>query len=112
MLRDLWTLRMSFIRSYPRDYRYSNKLMARQQVPIGEWPKDPKSKDIGRYERLHMIDAVEPFSLALFTRELGWSLEEIQVLVGHVREDFANPKNHLYSYFHFVYGRKPDTETS
>ena len=78
------------------------------QVSIGDWPEDQKAKEIGRCERLHMLDAVEPYSLALFTRTLGWTLEDTQELLNHVREDFADPKNHLYSYFHFVYGRKPD----
>ncbi len=86
--------------------------MGRLQVPIGEWPKDPKSKEIGRYERLHMLDAVEPYSLALFTRTLGWSLDDTLELIDHAREDFANPKNNLYSYFHFVFGRKPENQTS
>jgi hypothetical protein len=86
--------------------------MAKLQVPVGGWPKDPKAKEIGRYERLHMLDAVEPYSLALFTRALGWSKEEVEVLVAHVRSDFANPQYHLFSYFHFVSGRKPETETS
>lgn len=58
---------------------------------------------------MHMLDAVEPFTLALFTRTLGWSREKTEVLMAGVRADFTNSKNHLYSYFHFVYGRKPET---
>ena len=91
---------------------YYRGLMTKRQVPIGGWPKDPKAKEIGRYERLHMLDAVEPFSLALFSRALGWSKEEITVIVANVRRDFANPKHHMYSYFHFVTGRRPETPTT
>jgi len=79
------------------------------KVPIGSWPKDPKAKEIGRYELAHMLDAVEPFALALFTRALGWTRAEIEVLGAGVRSDFLNPKNHLFSYFHCVYGQKPET---
>lgn len=86
--------------------------MTTLQVPIGGWPKDPKIKEIGRYERMQMLDAVEPYSLALFSRALGWSREEIMVQVAKVRQDLADPKYHMYSYFHFVSGRKPDTPTS
>ncbi|KAE9378826.1 methyltransferase, partial [Stipitochalara longipes BDJ] len=82
------------------------------KVPIGAWSQDPKAKEIGYLQRLHMLDAVEPYSLALYTRSLGWSLEETTELVNHVRSDFANPKHHLYSYFHFVRGRKPETNSS
>jgi hypothetical protein len=61
---------------------------------------------------MHMLDAVEPYSLALCSRALGWSKEEIMELVGKVRRDFADPKNHMFSYFHFVSGRKPETVTT
>jgi hypothetical protein len=55
-----------------------------------------------------MLEAVAPFTLALFTRTLGWSREETEVLMAGVRSDLRNRNNHIYSYFHFVYGRKPE----
>lgn len=82
--------------------------MAGLQVPIGPWPRDPRAKEIGRYELVHMLDAVEPFSLALLSRTLEWTRERIEAVGAGVRADFRNPKNHLFSYFHFVYGRKPE----
>ncbi|KIW33391.1 uncharacterized protein PV07_00245 [Cladophialophora immunda] len=81
------------------------------KVPVGTWPKDPKLKQIGMFEREHMIAAVEPFTLALLTRVLGWSVESTQVLMANVRNEFLDKRNHLYSYFHFVYGRKPEAPT-
>lgn len=54
-----------------------------------------------------MLAAIEPFTLALLTRVLGWSVESTQVLMAKVRNEFRDKKNHIYSYFHFVYGRKP-----
>jgi len=78
------------------------------KVPIGPWAKESSLKEQGRYELAQMSDAVEPFSLALFTRVLGWSNEKAQVLFAGVRADFRNPKNHLYIAYHFVYGRKPE----
>jgi len=91
-------------------YVIAGGLIAKIQVPVGSWPKDPKAKEIGRYELAHMLDAVEPFALALFTRALGWTRAEIEVLAAGVRSDFLSPNNHLYSYFHCVYGQKPATE--
>jgi SAM-dependent methyltransferase len=79
------------------------------KVPVGLWPKDPRQKEIGKYELLHMLDAVEPFTLALFTRVLGWSRERAEALMVGVRADFKNPRNHIYSNFHFIYGKKPET---
>jgi hypothetical protein len=61
-----------------------------------------------RYELTHMLDAVEPYMLALFTKVLGRDLNRAEILMAGVRADFRNPRNHIYSHFHFVYGRKPE----
>jgi hypothetical protein len=75
-------------------------------VPIGVWPKDPKLKEIRMYFRAHMLEAVEPLSLVFFARVLGYTLEQVQVIMEGVRGEMSNPKLHLYIAFHFVYGRK------
>jgi hypothetical protein len=59
------------------------------------------------YQMEQMCDCVESFTLALLTRVLKWSIEETQILMAGVRNDFRNRKNHLYVAFHFVCGRKP-----
>jgi hypothetical protein len=69
----------------------------------------PKTKGNWKYELLHMLNAVEPFTLALFTRILGWSRGKAEALMVGVRADFKNPRNHIYSNFHFIYGKKPET---
>lgn len=80
----------------------------RLQVPIGTWPRDPKLKELGKYQLEQMCDCVEPFTLALLTRILKWRNEECQVLMAGVTRDFRSRRNHLYVNFHFAYGRKPD----
>ena len=44
------------------------------------------------------------------TRVLGWTVEQVQVLLAGVREDIINRKNHIYSKLYFVYGRKDEAE--
>ncbi|KAK6592270.1 methyltransferase [Botrytis cinerea] len=78
------------------------------KVPIGRWPKDKRLKEIGMYYQAQCLDAVEPISMALFTRVLGYSFEEAQVMMVGPRNDMKNPLNHVYMKFHFVYGRKPE----
>jgi hypothetical protein len=56
-----------------------------------------------------MLDAVEPFTLAIFTRALEWSNERAQALMASVRAELQNPKKHLYVFLRFIYGRKPMT---
>jgi hypothetical protein len=55
-----------------------------------------------------MLDAVEPFTLALYTRVLGRSLEETNVLMEGVKRELRDPKLHLYNVHHFIWGRKPE----
>ncbi|KAH8703832.1 S-adenosyl-L-methionine-dependent methyltransferase [Talaromyces proteolyticus] len=80
------------------------------KVPMGTWPKDKKMKEIGRFQLYQMLEAIEPFSLAVFTRVLKWTPEETRELIDKVKADLCNPKVHMYSRFHFIYGQKPESE--
>jgi hypothetical protein len=56
------------------------------------------------------LEGIEPVSIALFTRILGFTYEEAQLALIGPRKDMQNPALHLYIKFHFVYGRKPETK--
>lgn len=75
--------------------------------PINTWPKDKKHKELGRWVTENFSWGCESMSLALFTRALGWSAEEVQVFMAAVRTDLRNRKLHAYWNFWIVYGRKP-----
>lgn len=77
------------------------------KIPIGPWPKDKKLKEIGRVQRVQMIEAIPTFSLAYYTRVLGYSLEQAQVMIAGVTAEFLDKKLHLYLRWHFVRGRRP-----
>lgn len=51
---------------------------------------------------------MEAFSLALFTRVLGMSYEEVQVFFAAVRNELVDRSIHLYGKYYFVYGQKPE----
>ena len=55
-----------------------------------------------------MLEAVEPYTLALFTRVLGWSIDEVQVLIAGIKNELKDRSIHMYGKMHFVYGRKPN----
>ena len=63
-------------------------------------------KDLGRYQQVNMIEGMESYSLALFTRVLGWSVEEVQVFFTGVRRELLDRSLHIYTKFFFVYGQK------
>lgn len=78
------------------------------KVPIGPWAKGKKNKELGIYYRAQFVDAVEPFTMALFTRVLGYNSEEAKKVVERVKTDLINPKLHMYVNFYYVWGRKPE----
>ncbi|KAB8235638.1 class I SAM-dependent methyltransferase [Aspergillus alliaceus] len=76
------------------------------KLPQSPWPKDPKMKELGRYHQVNMIEAMPPYCYALFTRMLGWSRAEIEVLVAGMRKELRDTSLHLYSRLHIIYGQR------
>lgn len=82
--------------------------------PTNDWPKDPEMKEIGRvsdalelsrchpltlcdkFSCLNYLQGLEGFTLAPFTRILGWTVEEVQVFLAQVRTESTNRKMHGY----------------
>ncbi|KAI5845708.1 S-adenosyl-L-methionine-dependent methyltransferase [Morchella snyderi] len=80
------------------------------KMPLGPWAKDPKMKDIGKYALLSALTGLEGFTMALFTRILGWTNEEVLALCEKCREQLIDRKVHMYQNYHVVYGRKPEKD--
>ncbi|EER37294.1 TAM domain methyltransferase [Histoplasma capsulatum var. duboisii H88] len=76
------------------------------KVPLSPWPKDARMKDLGRYQATHVQEMLQSYSLALFTRVLEWSKEELDVLLRAVGNDLKDMRSHLYTKVRVVYGRK------
>ncbi|KAL1982371.1 hypothetical protein VTN96DRAFT_1402 [Rasamsonia emersonii] len=77
------------------------------KIPVGPWPKDPKMKEIGRFQQIQQIQAVESYAPVLLSRVLGWSSAEREALVAKVCTELKDRSLHLYAPMYFVYGRKP-----
>jgi hypothetical protein len=72
-----------------------------EPTPIGPWPKNKQLKEIGLYFQYQFIEAaVDGYSLALFTRLGGWTEEETQVLLVHVRKEIKSNKMHVYTHWY------------
>lgn len=64
--------------------------------PINRWPKDKRFKELGEWSKLNTEGLLEGLSMALFTRCLGWTAEEVSVFLVDVRKDLNDPKIHAY----------------
>ncbi|WQF85886.1 Putative S-adenosyl-L-methionine-dependent methyltransferase superfamily [Colletotrichum destructivum] len=83
--------------------------------PSNPWPKDGRFKELGQltrgslgmwtYENLGV--GLSGLSLALFTRALGWSKEQLEVFLVDVRKDMKDRSIHGWWPIYVVYAQKP-----
>ncbi|PUU81285.1 S-adenosyl-L-methionine-dependent methyltransferase [Tuber borchii] len=78
-----------------------------RRLPLGTWPIDPVEKEIGRYNVLNFLEGMESYTLALFTRVLGMSAEQVRSLIDEAKKDVCNRKLRWYFDLVIVRGRKP-----
>ena len=93
-------------------------------LPFSPWPRDPHLKDLGRYQAVQLQQAIDSYSLRLYTQVLGWSPEVAQIHNAVVKQELRDKRLHAYvqTYGLFpaevlvivlilnrvaVYGRKP-----
>jgi hypothetical protein len=80
------------------------------KVPLGTWPRDPKMKTIGLYNRSMIYDGLQGISMGPFTRGLNWSTLEVEAFLMGVRKALMDITQHTYLPFHVVLGQKPLVE--
>ncbi|KAI9837031.1 MAG: hypothetical protein M1819_000680 [Sarea resinae] len=76
------------------------------KIPMGPWAKDEKLKQVGRFMRPVVLEALQAITLGPFTRGLGWSPEKVELELAEVRKAFNDPKLHSYMDLHVIYGHK------
>lgn len=58
----------------------------------------------------HCLEGLDSFTLAPFSRVLGWTKEDMRQLIEKVKGEFVIASNHLYVIIHFIHGRKPTAQ--
>ncbi|KAF0635454.1 hypothetical protein FPSE5266_01987 [Fusarium pseudograminearum] len=76
--------------------------------PSNRWPADPYYKELGFWCNHNIAGELSGLSMALFTKGLGWSVEEVEVFLTKVRTDMRDRRIHAWWPIHVVYGQKPD----
>ncbi|EFX00489.1 umta methyltransferase family protein [Grosmannia clavigera kw1407] len=82
-------------------------VLIRLKIPIGAWPKDAHLKEIGRYQIVQEKKVIDSYTPGIFCNILGWTQDEIAVLIAKVKKDLETPENHLYLPVYFIWGKKP-----
>ncbi|KAL3476170.1 S-adenosyl-L-methionine-dependent methyltransferase [Aspergillus californicus] len=78
-----------------------------QKRPSNVWPKDTHMKRLGLYTLTNHLNGLHAFTIGLFTRVLGWSSAEVEILIAKCREEWKDSSIHAYQKVVFVSGRKP-----
>ncbi|KAK0614208.1 S-adenosyl-L-methionine-dependent methyltransferase [Immersiella caudata] len=78
------------------------------KIPIGGWPKDRRLRRIGLLWQWNLMSGMSAFTLGLFHRVLGRTVEDIQVSLVETRQSLFDPKIHSYQKFYIVTGQKPE----
>lgn len=68
----------------------------RLKWPLNEWPKDPHYKLIGAWARKCLDKGAEGLVMALLTRNLGWTKEEVLVFCAEIRASLKDRRVHGY----------------
>ncbi|KAM5357392.1 hypothetical protein ACJZ2D_016316 [Fusarium nematophilum] len=82
------------------------------KVPVGDWPKDERQKEIGRFTNLSVLSDVEGHITFMANLLDGWTQEQIILYCAQLRREIKSRKTHAYYYQRVVWGRKPEGETA
>ncbi|MCJ1351091.1 MAG: hypothetical protein MMC33_001073 [Icmadophila ericetorum] len=89
---------------------FTDIVQERFPLPVGTWPADKHLKEVGAWNYLQIMEGLEAFTYAVFTRMLGYTKEEVEVMCATMRKEIRNPKLHSLFYLHVIYGKKPAEE--
>lgn len=85
------------MRPFLEDAGFTNIHDRMFKLPLGTWPRDPTQKKLGAYFQLVADTGFEAYAMALFTRELGMSKEEVHELINHAKKESRDRRYHSYA---------------
>ncbi|KAF5497829.1 putative methyltransferase tdiE [Colletotrichum siamense] len=94
------------------DAGFVDVVVKKEKWPYTPWPKDPKYKELGEWDKESALQGIEAITMALFTRVLDWSVPETTVFCAEVRNELKRVDVHAYYDVYSVYGQKPEKEPS
>lgn len=91
---------------------FVNCQVLRFKMPIGPWPKDPQLKQAGLYQYYALAEGLHGMSVKVFDKGLGWSLDELEVLLAGARTELKSSRIHSYWPTFVIMGQKPPLEST
>lgn len=66
------------------------------KMPLGPWPKNKILREAGIYNMVGMVNGLTGLSVRVYTQILGWSLDEMELLLMQVRTELLRKGIHCY----------------
>ncbi|KAF6816948.1 methyltransferase domain-containing protein [Colletotrichum sojae] len=107
---DVWRRPLDSCKHYRRQLAEAGFTNITQEIykwPSNPWPRDPKYKELGMWTYENLGNGLSGLSLALFTRALGWSPEQLEVFLVDARKDMRDRSIHGWWPIYVVYAQKP-----
>lgn len=79
-----------------RETGFINVVVRPYKMPVGPWAKDKRLREAGLFNMVGMCDGLSGLSLRVFTQILGWSVEEMELLLMRVRAEWRRKGIHSY----------------
>lgn len=78
------------------DAGFVNITENRLAIPANPWPKGQHQKVLGAMEMQNLLEVAHGITMSVFTRALGWSADDVEVLLADVRVDLMDTRIHAY----------------
>ena len=65
-------------------------------LPGNPWAKGEEQKILGTMQMTNILDGLHGFSISVFTKVLGMSVEEVELMLVDVRRDLKDRNIHFY----------------
>lgn len=84
------------LEGWVREAPFKNVVHQHFKIPLGPWAKDAHNKDLGMCNLAQTLEGLDAFTLKLFIGVLGWTREEVVVLLAQVRQELKSGTFHAY----------------
>jgi predicted transcriptional regulator len=76
---------------------FVNVTERREAIALSPWVKGKQNKHLSLLLQHDILEMLEPMSMALFTRVLGWEPQKVSDFLELVKKDVQNTNIHAYS---------------
>ncbi|KAH8704059.1 S-adenosyl-L-methionine-dependent methyltransferase [Talaromyces proteolyticus] len=97
-------------KEYLKNAGFVNVVETKYELPVGGWSSNRHMKKLGKWNLVHCEEGIEGWAMALLTRVMGWTYEEVQVFLAQMRKGLRDPDTHAYFDVVCVYGQKSTHE--